>query len=440
MDVSNIHIQSFKSLYDVNCDFGHFTVITGPNGSGKSNLAEALNFLGEVYDLGIEMAIGRAGGYDNIAHRRTRRAKRPVTFAVTCVLDAEDFEGLPRHFEEKTRVPRDLQLTITHEFAIRALANSGVANYRVDFERISVFREGRSIARIERSKDGEVSVQHDLRTKFDKMIFDPIGDSKFVNFIETRSPWREGLTDTFARFVIGFSVAFQGLARTRVFQLSPGRCREAGVPTPNVRLGRYGENLPAAADYLLKQDGEGWQKIVSAMRSIMPQLGEITVSHSEDRRLALKFREQGLGRPWNAGEVSDGTIQALALFVALYDRRSPLLVIEEPENSVHPWILRQFIDLCRQNVGKQIIMTTHSPILLDYVSQRDVRIMWNQDGASHYGHLEELAGPARDLISSGEIDIFAAYDSGVIREAVPRGLAHAPLDDEPEHDVLGEEK
>src|SRR4051812_17886352 len=90
MEVTRVHFEAFKSLYDVTCDLDHFTVITGSNGSGKSNLVDALNFLGEVYADGLEFAVSRAGGYDNIAHRRTRRAKRNISLEVEVRLDAED--------------------------------------------------------------------------------------------------------------------------------------------------------------------------------------------------------------------------------------------------------------------------------------------------------------------------------------------------------------
>jgi predicted ATPase len=149
-------------------------------------------------------------------------------------------------------------------------------------------------------------------------------------------------------------------AQTKVYQLSARQARKTGVPTPGASLSRYGENLPAVADYLSKHREESWNRIQEAMRSLIPRLLNIETRHTEERLLALQFREAGVRRAWSASEMSDGTIQALALFTAIFDGRSPLLLIEEPENSLHPWILRQFIDLCRYDDKKQILLTTHS--------------------------------------------------------------------------------
>jgi len=201
------------------------------------------------------------------------------------------------------------------------------------------------------------------------------------------------------------------------------------VPSPNASLQRHGENLPAAADHLRRNDEEAWDLVETAMRLILPNLQAIDVRHTEDRRIAIHFRERGVSKAWHANEVSDGTIQALALFVALYDRRAPTLVVEEPENSVHFWILRQFVDLCRSLPAKQIVVTTHSPVLLNYVEPTRVRLMSIHEGRSHIRPLLEIAPQLRDVVLNGELSLFDAYDSGVVAEALPRGFLAEEFDE-----------
>jgi predicted ATP-binding protein involved in virulence len=111
------------------------------------------------------------------------------------------------------------------------------------------------------------------------------------------------------------------------------------------------------------------------------------------------------------------------MFTALYDRRSPMLVVEEPENSVHPWILRQFIDFCRDAPDKQILLTSHSPVLLNYVDPGIVRLIALSDGKSEVFRLIDMSPELGAAIISGGLSLFDFYDSGVLPQAVPRGLA-----------------
>ena len=64
----------------------------------------------------------------------------------------------------------------------------------------------------------------------------------------------------------------------------------------------------------------------------------------------------------------------------LVDPRGRLVIVEEPENAVHPWILRQFVDACRSAKDKQTILTTHSPALISYVRPDEIVVVWRSKG------------------------------------------------------------
>jgi len=155
----------------------------------------------------------------------------------------------------------------------------------------------------------------------------------------------------------------------------------------------------------------------------MPQLTKIDTTFTQDRRLALRFWEEGLDQPWNANEISDGTVQLLALFMALFDPRSPVLVVEEPENALHPWILRHFVELCREQGAKQIVLTTHSPILIDHVSPADLRLIWHRRGQSHFASIADLNPHVLELWKAGELRTFEIYDTGLVEEYLPEQYA-----------------
>lgn len=432
MEIRTVRFGAFKSLYDVACDFDHITVMTGPNGSGKSNLVDGLSFLSDTYQHGLEFAVSRAGGFENIAHRRTRRAKKPLSFVVEVRIDRADlnesglFFGSPPNKDLVDRAPKDWHAIYRHSFALKTAAQSIRANYLVVEDTVEIIdRHGEIAFRVERKGEELLTWATDEDTDDGAIIRDMVKlfiDDRYRDFTQGRLRASALLVEN-----VYYPGLFWGVRETlgsmKVFQLSPYQCRVAGVPTPNAALERHGENLPGAADFLKRNDPKGWAEVEAAMRSILPDLVSVDVAYTEDRRLALQFKERHIGRPWNTGEVSDGTIQALALFIALFDSRIPLLVIEEPENSVHPWILRHFIDLCTQKARKQLVLTSHSPVLLNYVSPSIVRLASLHDGRTEINRLVDLAPEFAEIVLSGEVSLFDAYDSGAIQQGVPRGFS-----------------
>jgi hypothetical protein len=247
----------------------------------------------------------------------------------------------------------------------------------------------------------------------------PLSEDGFIRFVKARADDTTLVLDAINFSGTIFDLVVRRLGQARVFQLSPQQCRQPGVSTPNALLSRYGENLPSVVDFLKRHRIESWASIESAMHAVLPQLGTIETTFTQDRRLALAFKDRDSGGEWNANEVSDGTVQALALFVALFDERSPILVVEEPENALHPWILRHFLNLCHEQKNKQILLTTHSPIVIDYTPPADLRIMWSRAGESHLEDIQTLDPTIVQLWKNGEVRSFDIYDSGVLHEYIP---------------------
>jgi predicted ATPase len=172
---------------------------------------------------------------------------------------------------------------------------------------------------------------------------------------------------------------------------------------------------------MLKKDNpREWELILSAMRAILPNLKAVDVNYTSSRTLGLLFHEEGFGRPWGVDEVSDGTIQTLALLVAIFDPRYTALILEEPENSIHPWIIRQILEACRAaSDQKQIVITTHSPIVMNSVKPEEIWVMWRKKGESHIAAVDVLDPAFLDLWQEGEIPAFDYLDSGALPNAVP---------------------
>jgi len=80
-----------------------------------------------------------------------------------------------------------------------------------------------------------------------------------------------------------------------------------------------------------------------------------------------------LSEPLKSSNISDGTLRIMAMASVLYGGFS-LVVLEEPENCVHPHLLGTLMDLARR-APSQVVMTTHSPYLLDHARPEEVYVV-----------------------------------------------------------------
>lgn len=167
------------------------------------------------------------------------------------------------------------------------------------------------------------------------------------------------------------SVGFFQLPSKGAAMLDSGQADEQGA----LPLQPDGGGVPKLVDYLLRRDRKRFFKLVAALSQLVPGLNDIEVAtpSAEARRLDLVI-EDGFRIP--ADQASAG-IRFLLFFLALAYHPSPpqLILLEEPETGIHPKRLADVLNLLRDiTQGKhgghaaQVVLTTHSPYLLDLVN------------------------------------------------------------------------
>lgn len=438
MELQRLSVEAFRSLYEVTLAPSQFTVVVGANNAGKSNLGEAFEFLAEAHRHGLEIAVNRKGGFENIAHRKMRRTKRPMVFDTEVSFDVDDLPSVKRELtrlrrqraRSKTGKGGDVtgRVHIHHRFEIEAVGQAIRADFAVRYESLVVTAtqgtDDPVVGRVQRDAKGrlqfdtpELEPESIMRT-----VFRGLSQEYSDPLIGSLEP-TDLVTGSLALFNPVVREFGRRLESINIYRLTPLECRKPGAPTPNPELELHGGNLPAVIDFMQRQVPAAWERTLTAMRAIVPGLSDIRTGFTHDRRLTLQFVEEGVGRPWTAEEISDGTIQSLARFAAVFDPRNPISFIEEPENAVHPWIVRGFVDACRSVDYKQVLITTHSPALIGYVSPDELLVVWRRDGRSHVSPMSELDPEALALWSAGKVSTFDLVDSGWLREAVPEAYA-----------------
>ena len=174
------------------------------------------------------------------------------------------------------------------------------------------------------------------------------------------------------------------LTRGHVPMLALGHS-DSGTPP---ELDAAAERLPTLIDYLLRRDRRYFDAFLKSFRARVPGLEDVQVAtpNPQARQIEL-VTEDGLVLP--ADLASDG-VKVLMFFLALsYHPKPPRVVLlEEPENGLHPRRLADVMSLLHDlAIGKncghpvQVILSTHSPYLLDHVEvEQDQLLVFSRNG------------------------------------------------------------
>lgn len=144
-------------------------------------------------------------------------------------------------------------------------------------------------------------------------------------------------------------------------------------------VGERGEQLPAVYDALLSRNRSAFSKIESDARNHFPTVKEIwlpTLNRSE-KALGVILHD---GTKISANEMSEGLLYWLAFAALPYVDPTSILLIEEPENGLHPSRIAEVVKVLR-NVSHrmQVIVATHSPLVINELQPNEVTILTRDD-------------------------------------------------------------
>lgn len=349
--IERLHVRNFRALQNVDFkDLQPMTVLLGPNGSGKSTVFDVFAFLAECFESGLRRAWDRRGRARELMTRGSsgpltieiKYRERPKSPLITYHLSVEETHGRP---------------VITHEW-LRWKRKPYGAPFRFLENRRG---EGQAVS-------GEMPDEEDQRV--DIALSSP--DLLAVNALgQFREHPRVGALRT---FITGWHVSYLSADSTR------GQ-PEAG---PQERLTRSGDNLANVVQYLEEQQPRQLERIFSGLRERVPRIERVLADTMLDGRLLLQIKDAPFDRPVLARFASDGTLKMLAYLVLLYDPEPPPFIgIEEPENYLHPRLLTGLAEECRAaSEHTQLLVTTHSPLFMDSLLPKEVRVLW-RDAQGH---------------------------------------------------------
>lgn len=170
------------------------------------------------------------------------------------------------------------------------------------------------------------------------------------------------------------------IERWGFFDPSPFLLRRDWAGLDSAKFDPYGRNLAETLYRIERYSPDVFERIVEETRSVVGLPSKIETRESEDRFYFVQH-EPGLQYPVHQMGISSGTLRMLALMTALYGDPEPnLMGIEEPENYVHPTAISSFVEHLQDARGRvQFMVTTHSPLLLDFLGDPESMFVVRRD-------------------------------------------------------------
>ena len=350
MVIATLAVENYRSLRSLVVELGRLTVVTGANGTGKSSLYRALRLLADSARNGAVAALAREGGLPSTLWAG------PETIGKAVRAGEHPVQGTVRRGPVALRLgfaEDDLGYAIDFGLPPPSAPSAFQLDPQVKREAVwagPVLRTATTLVEragtLLRIRDGRAwSTFPDTVGPFDSMLSeytDPQRAPELLTLREQVRSWR-----------------FYDQLRTDAG--APARQVRIGTRTPV--LGHDGADLAAALQTIREIGDDG--ALAAAIEAAFP--GSSLEIGVESARFEVRLRQPGLLRPLGTDELSDGTLRYLLWTAALLSPRPPaLLVLNEPETSLHPELIRPLSGLIAAGAERtQVVVVSHSRQLID---------------------------------------------------------------------------
>jgi len=424
-----VHIQGYKSLQSVELELRPLTLIVGSNATGKSNLFDALRLLSRIVTSHsiqeafadhrvdpIEAFSYNPGGLEALLQKETAQFTIEVDVELSQEVKTRTEQLVERYIGPLNRATarRHSKKPIITEsllrYRISISINPKTGALRIEDEDLLVLRE---------TQDGlypDEKIKPFIEKIGDRIYLRLEGQDCFVEY-ETGLSYAIASQPLYPPYYPHFIALREELASWQFYYLEPHLMREASPIKESHTITPFGGDIAAFYWTLQRTHPGQFHNLEKALQTFIPTIEGIQIEVTKDGLLRLKVKEDGIEH--SVKVVSEGTLRLLALLAILAPNNPASVVcIEEPENGVHPRRLRHMARLLQYASEKrQIIINTHSALLLDYFDSEKIGIVqcFKKDGQTHFRVLRQMER------SFQKLDAGKAIEEALPSERIMRG-------------------
>ena len=328
--ITRVVLKNYKSIAACDVQLGPLMFLVGRNGSGKSNFLDALRFVADALNSSLDHAVRARGGINDVCKRSDRSITVPDHFGIRLEFALPDGYAGYYAFQIKTRLMRYVVQTEECKFHNENLITPDIY-FRVDNGEVT-----------------DTSVKVAPAAARDRLYL--------VN--------ASGLPE--------FRPIYDAFSRMGFYNLNPDKIRGLQTPDSGDMLVQDGSNLTSVFGQLSPMVRENIEEYLAVLGPGVQSVRVRKFGANETLEFRQSIVENERSEQFLANNMSDGTLRVLGILVALFQgdqdtqKRVPLIGIEEPEIALHPAAAGVLLDGLRDAAyRKQVIVTSHSPDLLD---------------------------------------------------------------------------
>jgi predicted ATPase len=420
--ISSLRVDGFRSLknFEFKIKPG-LNVLVGANGAGKTTIVRFFEFLTNICEYNLVEALSKSGGagevFDRAKEESELKSKYTLSFSVsgsgTTLFRSESFE-------------------LIYDLSIRIGFDPDKGDIRFEAQKCSFRLTGKGKNSKIITADGNISwdaVNANIEFSSPKIVEQLLGDraTKAQKYFNEQKEYLSGnfLFSTFIPLEPVYFKIIDDLRNGKAFNIVPNSVRtdEDVATTPIV--GHDGRGL-AATLYSLKRPQRDerfisffisrrpasagpatFARIKKLLALINGDIIDVDVTNDfQENKLSIKATLKGDGREFSVPlrYLSDGTVKWLATITAMLTAGTKI-IIEEPENYLHPRMLFEVVSLAR-NLSEEspeffAIMTTHSETLLNYIDPEEIVFVDYFSGYTQTSRIENVEELRKEINRSG---------------------------------------
>lgn len=419
-----IEALNYRCLRYVRQPLEDFQILIGPNASGKTTLLDVVAFLSDLLSKSLDDAITDRSTdiCDLFFFRQGERFQMSVELEVPEERVAQLQQENSYHF-------------VRYEISIGIDEASG--EYHIFDEQVILLRKLSSDPEKEERTlfpapaAAPDSIMHGRgvgrnKKRTVRKVYD--GNDNFYSEIETRKgkggwapsirlgPRKSALAnmpEDETRFPVSTWLRETLISGTQRLMLNSLALRQSSRPGQGRLFKPDGSNLPWVIEALRGQDMGRYRQWIRQLQTALPDVDDvITVELPDTKHRFLQIVYQG-GLKVPSWTASDGTLRMLALTLPAYlPEFEGIYLIEEPENGIHPMAMETVYQSLRSVYNAQILLATHSPVILSCAEAREVLCFKKDDS----GATDVVSGPDHPALRTWQdnLNLSDLYASGVL--------------------------